>query len=64
LTCGWLGIVAGAVVFAAALALRLNDAALLLTVALLVRGGRMIFERDASGEPAAASLTATPGPRG
>ena len=46
--CGWLVIAAGAAVYVAALALSLDDAALLLALALTVRGERMIFDWDAS----------------
>jgi hypothetical protein len=41
---GWLGIVAGAAVFVAALAVPLNDAALLLALGLKLRGGRLILD--------------------
>jgi hypothetical protein len=59
---GWLGIVAGAVVFATTLALGLDDAALLLAVALLMRGGRTLFDGDASGDRAVAYPIQTPTP--
>ena len=39
--CGWLGIVAGAVVFVAALAVPLDDPALVVALTLAVRGGRL-----------------------
>ncbi len=41
---GWLGIVAGAVVFVAALALRLDDPALVVALMLGMRGGRLILD--------------------
>jgi hypothetical protein len=40
--CGWLGIVAGAAVFVAALALSLDDPALVMAWMLVLRGGRLI----------------------
>ncbi len=43
--CGWLGITAGAAVFVAALAVPLDDPALV--VALAVRGGQTIFDGSA-----------------
>jgi hypothetical protein len=43
---GWLGIVAGAVVFVAALALSLDDPALVVALALELRGGRLILDID------------------
>ena len=43
---GWLGILAGAAVFVGALAVPLNDAALLLALVLTLRGGRMILDAD------------------
>jgi hypothetical protein len=44
--CGWLGIVAGAAGFVAALALRLDDPALVVAVSLVMRGGRLILDVD------------------
>jgi hypothetical protein len=41
---GWLGIVAGAVVFVAALALSLDDPALVVALAIELRGGRLILD--------------------
>jgi hypothetical protein len=41
---GWLGIGAGAAVFAAALALSLDDPALVVALALGMRGGRLILD--------------------
>jgi hypothetical protein len=41
---GWLGIVAGASVFVAALAVPLDDPALLLALVLALRGGRVILD--------------------
>jgi hypothetical protein len=43
---GWLGIVAGAVVFVAALALSLDDPALIVALAIGMRGGRLILDID------------------
>jgi hypothetical protein len=44
--CGWLGILAGAAVFVAALAVRLDDPALVMALALGLRGGRLILDVD------------------
>jgi hypothetical protein len=44
--CGWLGIVAGAAVFVAALVLRLDDPALVMALVLGLRGGRLILGVD------------------
>jgi hypothetical protein len=41
--CGWLGIVAGAVVFVGALAAPLDDPAMVMALALGLRGGRLIL---------------------
>jgi len=41
---GWTGIAAGAAVFVAALAIPLDDASLLLALALTLRGGRQILD--------------------
>jgi hypothetical protein len=41
--CGWLGIMAGAAVFVATLALRLDDPALVVALMLGMRGGRLIL---------------------
>ena len=41
---GWLGLAMGTTLLVAALAIRLDDAALLLALALLLRGGRLILE--------------------
>ena len=41
---GWLGIVAGAAVFVAALAVPLDDPALVLALVIGVRGGRLILD--------------------
>jgi len=41
---GWIGIVAGAAVFVAALAVPLDDPALLLAFAIVTRGGRLILD--------------------
>ena len=41
---GWVGIAAGAVMFVAALAMPLDDASLLLALALTLRGGRQILD--------------------
>ena len=43
---GWLGIVAGTVVFVAALAVPLDDPALLLALVLALRGGRLALDAD------------------
>ena len=43
---GWLGIIAGAAVFVAALAMPLDDPALVVAVALVMRGGRLILDID------------------
>jgi hypothetical protein len=43
---GWLGIVAGAAVFVAALVLRLDDPALVMALVLGLRGGRLILGVD------------------
>jgi len=43
---GWLGIVAGAAVFVAALAVPLDDAALVVAFALALRGGRVVLDVD------------------
>jgi hypothetical protein len=43
---GWLGIVAAACVFVAALATPLDDPALVMALMLAVRGGRMILDAD------------------
>ena len=43
---GWLGIVAGAAVFIVALAVPLDDAALLLALALALRGGRQALDME------------------
>ncbi len=43
---GWLGIVAGGAVFVATLAVPLDDPALLLASAIVVRGGRLILDVD------------------
>jgi hypothetical protein len=55
---GWLGISAGAAVFVAALAVPLDDAALVMALALAVRGGRVI--RD----PGTLSVTVPAAQRG
>jgi hypothetical protein len=44
--CGWLGIVAGAAVFVATLALRLDDPALVVALMLGMRGSRLILDVD------------------
>ena len=44
--CGWLGILAGVAVFVAALAVPLDDPALLLASAIVVRGRRLILDID------------------
>jgi hypothetical protein len=44
---GWLGIVAGAAVFVAALAVPLDDPALVVALAVGLRGGRLILGVDA-----------------
>ena len=41
---GWLGIVAGAAVFVAALAVPLDDPALVVALALGLRGGRLVLD--------------------
>jgi hypothetical protein len=46
--CGWLGIAAGAVVFVGALALLLDDPALVVALMLGLRGGRAIPHADPS----------------
>ena len=43
---GWLGIVAGAAVFVAALAVPLDDSALVVAVMVAVRGGRLVGGRQ------------------
>ena len=43
---GWLGILAGAAVFVAALAVPLDDAALLLALVLALRGGRLALDSE------------------
>ena len=43
---GWLGILAGAAVFVAALTVPLEDPALLLASAIVVRGARLILDID------------------
>jgi hypothetical protein len=43
---GWLGIVAGAAVFVAALAVPLDDPALVMALVIGVRGGRLILDVD------------------
>ena len=45
---GWLGIVAGAAVFVAALAVPLDDAALVLALGLKLRGGLLILVSDST----------------
>ena len=45
---GWLGVVAGAAVFVAALAGPLDDSALLLALVLALRGGRLALDLQAS----------------
>jgi hypothetical protein len=40
---GWLGIVAGAAVFVTALAVRLDDPALVMALGLLARGARTVY---------------------
>jgi hypothetical protein len=44
--CGWLGIMAGAAVFVAALAVPLDDPALVMALALGLRGGSLIPDVD------------------
>ena len=43
---GWLGILAGAAVFVAALAVPLDDPALLLALVLALRGGQMVLDME------------------
>jgi len=45
---GWLGILAGAAVFVTALAVPLDDAALLLALVLALRGGRLALDMEAA----------------
>ena len=53
--CGWLGILAGAAVFVAALALPLDDPSLVVALVLAVRGGRMIADEATPVEPVVGS---------
>ena len=46
---GWLGILAGAAVLVAAVAVPVDDAALLLALVLMLRGGRLALDGDLSG---------------